>query len=80
MNAVAAGAANAGLGVRRALEVRVRPGVAAEALRVYCLWAKPWRIEDLGYIAAADHVRLARAVAVLAGDAVRLPCINAIFW
>ena len=73
VNAVAAGAADVGLGVRRAHEIRVRAGVTAEAFGVDFFARSLGGIEDLGYIAAAGHMLAARAMAVLAGHAIRVP-------
>lgn len=68
MNRVAAYAADPSLGMRRAQEVRVRSRVALQAGRIDFLRRSFSRVEDLCYIAAAIHMGLARAVAVLAGD------------
>ena len=54
------------------IEVRMRAGVAAEALGVYFFGRSLGGVEDFGYVAAAGNVLAARAVAVLAGDAIRV--------
>jgi hypothetical protein len=69
MNAVAAGAANVGFGVRGAIEIRMRTGVAAEARLVNVLHAQLVEAANLRDIASALDVSLAGAVAALARDA-----------
>lgn len=69
VNAMAAYAADIGLGVRRAGKVRMRAGMAAEAFCIDILGGSLGGIEDLGLVAAAVHVLFARAMAVFAGHA-----------
>jgi len=69
VNAVAACASDIGLGVRRAFEIGMRSGVAAQALGIHLFGCTLRWVEDLGRVAAAIDVRLARTVAVFAGDA-----------
>ena len=68
VNAVAAYAAHVVFGVGGALEVCVLTLVAAETFRVDFLDGGLGWIKDLGYIAAAIDVGLARPVATFAGD------------
>src|ERR1019366_3797112 len=63
-------AADPGLGVGSTLEVRVRARVAAQAGRIHLLLGQLGQHLDLGYVAAAFYVGLARPVAALAGHAV----------
>ena len=67
VNTVATDAADSGLGMISPHEVRVRTGVAAQALFIDFLGRVLARIEDLGHVAATGHVFAARAMAVLAG-------------
>lgn len=69
VNGVTADAAYVCLGMRRAVEVGMRAGVAAEALLVHFLGRVLRRVEDLGDVATTGHVLAACAVAVLASDA-----------
>ncbi len=69
MNAVATGATDAGLGMRRAQEVGMRSRVAAQAGRIQVLRRKLAQLNDLGNVAAALYVGLARPVTALAGRA-----------
>ena len=73
VNAVATGAADVGLGVRRTHEIRMRAGVTAQAFGVDFFARSLGGIEDLGYIAAAGYMFAACAMAVLAGHAIRVP-------
>jgi hypothetical protein len=66
MHAVATGAANIGLGMRRTFEVGMRSGVTAEAGGVYLFGSGFGGVEDLAYIAAGINVGLARTMAGLA--------------
>ena len=68
VNVVAADAADARLGMRSTFEVGMRSRMAAQARGVHLFRRSLGRVEDLGYVAAAVNVRLARAVATLAGD------------
>ena len=72
VNAMAAGAADVGLGVRRAIEIRMRARVAAQALGIDVFGGGLGGIEYLGDVAASGYVLAARAVAVLAGYAIRV--------
>src|SRR6266702_224763 len=67
--AVATDAAHAGFAVGRALKVRMRPRVAAQASLVHLLRRLLADPSDLGYIAAAFNVGLAAPVATFAGRA-----------
>ena len=67
VDAVAAGAANVGLRVRGAIEVRVRAGVAAQARLVNLLRAELVKAANLRHIAAAFHVGLPGSVTAFAG-------------
>jgi len=69
VNAVAARAADAGLGMRRTQKVGMRASVTTEALFINLLGRGLGGVEDLGDIAAALHVGLPRPVASLAGNA-----------
>jgi GNAT superfamily N-acetyltransferase len=69
MNAVAAGTADVRFGVGRAVKVRVRPRVTGQALGVNLFSRVLSWIEDLARVAAALHMRLASAVAVLTSNA-----------
>jgi len=69
MNAVAANAAHVVFAMSRTLEIGVFALVAAEALLVDFLGRGLSGVENLGFIAATFHVRLASAVATFAGDA-----------
>ena len=71
VNAVAADAANPSLGMRRAIEIGMRPGMAPEALCIDLFGCGLGGVENLGYVAAAVHVRLSRAVAAFARGSVR---------
>ena len=66
MDAVAACAADACLGMRGTFKVGMRPGVAAQARFVHFCGRCLGRIEDLRNVAASLHMRLARAMATLA--------------
>ena len=69
MHAMAAGATDAGPGMRRALEVGMRARVAAQAGRIQVLRRKLAQLNDLGNVPAALYVGLARPVTALAGRA-----------
>lgn len=69
VNAVAAEAADAGFGMRRAIEIRVSAGVAAEAGGVNLFGTELADVLNLCDIAAAFDVGLAGTVATLARDA-----------
>ncbi len=69
VHAVTARATHIGLGVRRALEVRVRSRVAAQTGLVHVFGRGLGGIEDLGGVAAAFDVCTTRAVTPFAGDA-----------
>lgn len=68
MHAVAAGAAERGLGVRRALEVRVRSCVATEACGINLFRGCLGETKDLARISARIDMGLSRPMAALAGD------------
>ena len=69
VNAMAADAAQARLGVRRAIEIRMDSSVATLTGGV-CLFGRRFaRQENLGDVSATLDVRLPRSVAALAGDA-----------
>src|ERR1700722_18888885 len=68
VNLVAADAAYVGLGVGRAQKVGMGAAMATEALRVQFFGAGLGGIEDLGGVAAAVDVSLARAVTAFAVD------------
>jgi len=72
VNAVAAEATDVGLGVRGAIEIRVRTGMAAQAGGAGFFGAEFVEAADLGDIATTLNVGLARSVAALAGDAFAL--------
>ncbi len=67
---MAAEAAHIGLGVRRAVEVGMGPGMATQAGLIHILGRGLGGIENLGYIAAAVDVRFARPMATFAGHAI----------
>ena len=67
VNVVATDATDAGLGMRRTVEVGMCSRVATQAIGVHIFGRGLGGIENLGHVAAAVHVRLARAVAALAG-------------
>ena len=69
MNAMAADTADVGLGVGRAVKVRVRSRVTGQALGLNLFGRVLRGIEDLALVAAALHMRLASAVAVFTGNA-----------
>ena len=69
VNAVTACATDTGLAVRRTQEIGMRTRVAGEALGIDLLRRSGGKVEDLGLVTASLNVRLARSVAVLAGDA-----------
>ena len=69
VDAVAAEAADVGLGMRRAIEVRVRAGVAAQAGVIDLFGAQLAEAANLRDIATALDVGLARSVAAFAGHA-----------
>jgi len=62
-------AANVGLGVRRALEVGMGAGMAFETSGIELFRGRLGGAKDLGDIASAFNVGLARAMAVFARDA-----------
>jgi len=66
MHAVATGAADIGLGMRRTFEVGMRSRVTAQARSIYLFGSSLGGVEDFGYVAATINVRFARAVARLA--------------
>lgn len=68
MNTMAAGATQAGLGVRRAIEIRVYSRVATETGGIDLLRGRLAGQENLGNVSTALHVRLPWSVAALAGD------------
>jgi hypothetical protein len=68
MHGVAADAADVGLGVRGAKEIRMSACVAAQAGGIYGFGVGRGEIQDLGFIAARLHVCLSWPVAALAGD------------
>jgi hypothetical protein len=72
VDAVAAEAADVGPGVRGAIEIRVRSGVAAEAGGAGFFSAELVEAADLSDIATTFNVGLARSVAALAGNALAL--------
>ena len=76
VNAMAAHAAHIALAVRRALEVRMRARMAAEALCIHIFRRGFLRVEDFALVSAPVHVRLAGSVTVFAGycGAVMLLC------
>ena len=67
VNAVTAETADVGLRMRGTIEVRVRSGVAAKAGRADVFSAELVEAADLGDIATAFNVGLARSVAAFAG-------------
>ena len=73
VNAVATDAADISFGMRRAIEVGMRACMAAQTLGVDVFGRSLGGIEDLGHVATAGHVLTARAMAVLAGNAIRVP-------
>jgi hypothetical protein len=69
VNAVAAYATDARLGVWRTVKVGMLAGVATQAPGIQILGRSGGGVEDPALVAAPFHMRLARAVARLAGNA-----------
>jgi len=69
VHAMATGAAYAGFGMGRPVEVGMRAGMASEARRIDHLGRGFAQLKDLGDIAAGLHMGLAWAVAALTGGA-----------
>src|ERR1700730_248602 len=66
MRAVTIRTAYLGMARRRAIEVRVRSGVAGQTARVNLLRGSVLKDKNLGFVAASGHVICAGSVAALA--------------
>jgi hypothetical protein len=66
MRAMTIRAAYVGVAMRRALEVRVRTGVAGQTARVNLLRGSVLKDKNLGFVTASSHVLCAGSVAALA--------------